>query len=62
MAILWFGNNPTPLIWLPVTSGCFPKLEMAPKGKRFDVDTFEENMTSDMSSVPKGSFNRCFQQ
>jgi hypothetical protein len=40
----------------------FPKLEMALKGKRFDDNTFEENMTSDMSSIPKDCFKRCFQQ
>jgi hypothetical protein len=33
----------------------FPKLEMALKAKRFDDDTFEENMTNDMSSIPKDS-------
>jgi len=27
LAFLWFRNCPAPLIWLPTTSGCFPKLK-----------------------------------
>jgi len=62
VAFLWFGNHPTPLTWLPCDFWLFPKLEMALKGKRFDDDTFEENMTSYVISIPKDSSKRCFQQ
>jgi hypothetical protein len=34
----------------------FPKLEMALQGKRYDYETFEEDMMSDLSSILKDSF------
>jgi hypothetical protein len=44
-------------IWL------FPKLKMSLKGKRFDdINTIKDNTTKHLSSIPKDSFRKCFQQ
>jgi hypothetical protein len=40
----------------------FPKLKMALKGKRFDIDTIKGNTTKHLSSIPKDSFEKCSQQ
>jgi hypothetical protein len=41
----------------------YPKLKIALKGKRFDdIGTVEENTMKHLSSIPKDSFKKCFQQ
>jgi len=66
----FLANHGIPVIqqppYSPDMASCdfwlFPKLKISLKGKRFDDNTFEENMTSDMHSILKDSFKRCFQQ
>jgi len=61
MAILWFRNHPSLLIWLPVASGSFPKFKMAPEGIIFDnTDTIKENMKQHLSNIPEDPFKKMF--
>jgi len=44
-------------VWL------FPQLKTVLKGKRFeDIDTIKKNVMSTLNSIPKDSFQKCFQQ
>jgi len=41
----------------------FPQLKTVLKGKRFeDIDTIKKNVMSTLNTIPKDSFQKCFQQ
>jgi len=41
----------------------FPQLKTVLKGKRFeDIDAIKKNATSTLNTIPKDSFQKCFQQ
>ena len=41
----------------------FPKLKMAPKGKRFnDIEMIQSNATRELKAIPKSEFQDCFKK